>query len=91
MTWNEEDEGGRRFVVDGVVAVVGVNLVVGDVVAGGVVMHEVILRVEVHLCVNVDDVEGVVLVGWLVGGLRRGRRGGCLGGDIDRGFLRPFS
>ncbi len=34
MTWNEEDEGGRRFVVDGVVAVVGVNPVVGDVVAG---------------------------------------------------------
>ena len=40
---------------------------------------------------NVDDVEGVVLVGWLVGGLRRGRRGGCLGGDVDRGFLRPIS
>ena len=34
MRWNEEDEGGRRFVVDGVVAVVGVNPVVGDVVAG---------------------------------------------------------
>jgi hypothetical protein len=54
-------------------------------------MHDVVLGVEVHICVNVDDVEGVVLVRCLVGVLRRGKRGGCLGGDIDRGFLRPNS
>jgi hypothetical protein len=85
--WNEEDEGRRRFVVGGVVAFVCVILVVGDAFTVGGIMHDVVLGVEEHLCVIMDDVEGVVLVGWLVGG----RRGGCLDGDIDRGFLRLIS
>ena len=63
MRWNEEKEGGRRIVVGGVVDVVGVVLVVGYISAVGGVMHDVVLGVELHLGVNVDNVEGVVLVG----------------------------